>query len=141
MYWQQVYLILKVLAWEICNIRLEFAKKIIIQSQITIIFYVWFKFLWKQTLVGEILASFWAYQLFMHSGVPVLIGSGGRQWRGSTLIPSLSYWKTKLHMRYGFTNSFSVASSSKRGRFLAAVVKTGRQGSDKNAKKNNTLLF
>jgi hypothetical protein len=44
-------------------------------------------------------------------------------------------------MRYGFTNSFSVASSSKRGRFLAAVVKTGRQGIDKNAKKNNTFHF
>ena len=38
--------IIKVLAWEICNIKLEFAKKVIIQSQITITFYVWLEFLW-----------------------------------------------------------------------------------------------
>ena len=46
LYWHLVYLVLKVLAWEICNIELEFAKKVIIQSQITITFYVWFDFLW-----------------------------------------------------------------------------------------------
>ena len=27
MYWHLVYLVLKVLAWEVCNIELEFAKK------------------------------------------------------------------------------------------------------------------
>ena len=33
-----VYLVLKVLTREICNIELEFAKKVIIKSQITITF-------------------------------------------------------------------------------------------------------
>ena len=36
MYWHIVYLVLKVLMWEICNIKSKFAKKVIIQSQITI---------------------------------------------------------------------------------------------------------
>ena len=43
-----VYLVLKVLAWEICNIELEFAQKVIIQSKTTITFYVWFELLWNR---------------------------------------------------------------------------------------------
>ena len=35
-----INLVLKVLVLEICTIKLEFAKKVIIQSQITITFYV-----------------------------------------------------------------------------------------------------
>ena len=48
LYWHLVYLVLKVLAWEICNIELEFAKKVIIKSQIAITFYLWFEFLWNR---------------------------------------------------------------------------------------------
>ena len=43
-----VYLILKVLAWEICNMKLEFAKKAIIQSQLQFTYNVWFEFLWMR---------------------------------------------------------------------------------------------
>ena len=53
--WPLEYLILKVLAWEICNVELEFAKKIIIQSQIIITFYVWFKFFWNRQTLHSVL--------------------------------------------------------------------------------------
>ena len=57
-----VYLTLKVLAWEICNIELEFAKKVVIQSQITVTFYLWFEFLWiRRYIKWSILEDTWCY--------------------------------------------------------------------------------
>ena len=44
LYGHLVYFILKVLAWEICNMKWEFAKKVIIKSQT--VFVWWFEFLW-----------------------------------------------------------------------------------------------
>ena len=47
-YWPLAFLVLKVLAWGICNFKLEFAQKSHLQKQITITFYVWFEVLWKR---------------------------------------------------------------------------------------------
>ena len=46
LYGHLVFFILKVLAWEICNMKRGFTKKVIIKSQWQFIVYVWFEFLW-----------------------------------------------------------------------------------------------
>ena len=76
LYWHLVYLVLKVLAWKICNIKLEFAKKVIIQLQITITFHVWFKFLWnrsysfwKNKQVGTVYANTTSERFWTHCAI------------------------------------------------------------------------
>ena len=78
-----IYLILKILAWEICKMKVEFAKKAMIQSQLQFTYNVWFKFLW--------------IRLYAVIGAPNHRNAGTKE--GNKMVSILDFRLTQLHPR------------------------------------------